>query len=78
MNDFATPTFFKHVRVAADAAKAHGMWIDETFGTGWPFGGGLAITPELSAIELRFADNIVVGPKQYSGKLAIPSFNRAL
>lgn len=75
VNDFATPTFFKHVRVAADAAKAHGMWIDDTFGTGWPFGGGLAITPELSSIDLRFTDNIVFGPQKYSGKLAIPEFH---
>lgn len=74
-NDFATPAFFKHVRVAADAAKSHGIWIDDTFGTGWPFGGGLAITPELSSIDLRFADNIVVGPQKYSGKLAIPEFH---
>jgi hypothetical protein len=74
VNDFATPTFFQHVRVAADAAKAHGMWIDDTFGTGWPLGGGLAITPELSAIELRFADSVVVGPRSYSGKLTIPEF----
>jgi hypothetical protein len=73
-NDFATPAFFKHVRVAADATKAHGMWIDDTFGTGWPFGEGLAITPELSSIDLRFADNIIVGPKKYSGKLTIPEF----
>ena len=75
VNDFATPTFFKHVRVAADAAKAHGMWVDDTFGTGWPFGGGLAITPELSSIDLRSADNIVVGPQNYSGKLTIPRFH---
>ena len=75
VNDFATPTFFKHVRVAVDAAKAHGMWIDDTFGTGWPLGGGLAITPELSSIDLRFADNIVVGPQKYSGKLTIPEFH---
>jgi len=75
VNDFASPAFFKHVRAAADAAKTHGMWIDDTFGTGWPFGGGLAITPELSAIELRFADNIVVGPRNYSGKLDIPKFH---
>jgi hypothetical protein len=75
VNDFATPTFFKHVRVAAAAANVHGMWIDDTFGTGWPFGGGLVITPDLSAIELRSADNFVVGPKSYSGKLDIPKFH---
>ncbi|MGD0732672.1 MAG: glycosyl hydrolase, partial [Terracidiphilus sp.] len=78
LNDFATPTFFQHLRAVSDAAKAHGMWIDDTFGTGWPLGGGLAITPELSAIELRFADNIVVGPEGYSGKLDIPEFHPAL
>lgn len=75
VNDFATPTFFNHVRVAADAAKDRGMWIDDTFGTGWPFGGGLAITPELSSIELRFADNVVAGPQRYWGKLRIPEFH---
>ena len=74
LSDFATPAFFSHVRVAADAAKARGMWVDDTFGSGWPFGGGPAITPELSAIELRSADNIAVGPKSYSGKLQVPEF----
>ncbi len=66
------------MRTAADAAKAHGMWIDYTFGTGWPFGGGLAITPELSAIELRYADTIVDGPKAFSGKLTIPQWQPGL
>lgn len=75
VNDFATPAFFNHVRAAADAAKAHGMWIDDTFGTGWPFGGGLAITPELSSIDLRSTDTVVVGPRSYSGKLGIPEFH---
>jgi hypothetical protein len=78
INDFATPAFFDHVRVAADAAKLRGMWIDDTFGTGWPFGGGSAITPELSSIELRFADNVVVGPKPSPGKLTIPQFQPGL
>jgi len=78
LNDFATPAFFNHVRVAADAAKLRGMWIDDTFGTGWPSGGGWAITPELSAIELRFTDNVVVGPKPSPGKLTIPQFQPGL
>src|SRR5208337_1677159 len=78
VNDFATPSYFKHVRVAADAAKAHGMWIDDTFGTGWPLGGGLAITPELSPIELRNTDTIVDGPKAFSGKLQIPQWQPGL
>ena len=74
INDFATPAFFKHVRTAADAAKVRGMGIDDTFGTGWPLGGGLAITPELSSIELRFADNVFFGPNPIPGKLTIPQW----
>src|SRR5271169_5743100 len=67
MNQYATPPFCDHVRTAMDTAKSHGMWIDYTFGSGWPFGGGSTITPELSAIELRFADTTVDGPKAFSG-----------
>jgi hypothetical protein len=78
LNDFPTPAFFNHVRIAADAAKLRGMWIDDTFGSGWPFGGGLAITPELSSIELRFADNVVAGPKPSLGKLTIPQWQPGL
>jgi hypothetical protein len=74
INEYATPAYFNHVRAAMDAAKANGMWIDYTFGTGWPFGGGSVITPELSAIELRFADTTVDGPKTFSGKLDIPQW----
>jgi hypothetical protein len=74
INQYATPPFFDRVRTAMDTAKSHGMWIDYTFGTGWPFGGGSTITPELSAIELRFADTTVEGPKSFSGKLEIPQW----
>ena len=74
INDFPTPTFFKHVRAAADAAKLRGMWIDDTFGTGWPLGGGLAITPELSSIELRSADTVLKGPNSSPGKQTIPEW----
>jgi len=78
VNDYATPSFFQHVRAAADAAKARGMWIDYTFGTGWPFGGGLAVTPELAAIELRSSDTVVDGPKAFSGKLTISDWQPGL
>jgi len=78
VNEYATPRFFGHVRAAADAAKARGMWIDYTFGSGWPFGGGTAITPELSAIELRSADTTVEGPKAFDGKLTIPEWQPGL
>ena len=74
VNSFAGPTYFHHLRTAVDAARSHGMWIDDTFGTGWPLGGGPAITPELSSIELRFADTVVIGPSAFSGKPAIPQW----
>jgi hypothetical protein len=54
------------------------MWIDYTFGTGWPLGGGLAITPELSPIELRSSDTVVDGPKAFSEKLTIPQWKPGL
>lgn len=78
VNDYATPEFFQHVRAAADAAKTRDMWIDYTFGTGWPLGGGLAITPELSPIELRSSDSVVDGPKAFSEKLTIPQWKPGL
>ena len=78
VESYATPEFFHHVRAAADAAKAHGMWIDYTFGSGWPFGGGMAITPELSAIELRFTDNTVTGPESAPVQLKIPQWQPGL
>ena len=78
VNAFATPSFFAHVRTAADAAKAQNMWIDDTFGTGWPFGGGTAITPELGAVELRFADTVIDGPKTAVGKVTIPEYQPGL
>jgi len=78
VNDYATPAFFQHVKAATDAAKSRGMWIDYTFGSGWPFGGGLAITPELAAIELRFEDTTVSGPKAFSAKLDIPQWKPGL
>ncbi|HEV2486542.1 MAG TPA: glycosyl hydrolase [Terracidiphilus sp.] len=74
INSFAQPSYFQHVRTAAEAARSHGMWIDNTFGTGWPFGGGMAITPELASIELCFADTFVSGPSAFFGKLAIPQW----
>ncbi len=70
---YATPSFFRHVGVAAEAARNHGMFIDYTFGSGWPFGGGMAITPELASIELRYAHLSVAGPAKLHQKLQIPA-----
>ena len=73
INGFATPPFFAHVRVAADEAERRGMFVDYTFGSGWPFGGGAAISPELAAIELRWSHRSLQGPARFQGRLQIPS-----
>jgi hypothetical protein len=73
INGFASPSFFRHVGVAVEEARNRGMFIDYTFGSGWPFGGGDAITPELSSIELRSSHLSVAGPAKLDQKLQIPS-----
>jgi hypothetical protein len=73
MNSFATPSFFRHVAAAAKEARDRGMFLDYTFGSGWPFGGGEAITPELASVELRSTHLSVRGPAQLAEKLQIPS-----
>lgn len=70
---FATPSFFEHVAVTVEEAREHGMFIDYTFGSGWPFGGGDAITPELASIELRSTHLSVAGPAKFRERLHLPS-----
>src|ERR1035437_1796552 len=36
INSFATPSFFRHVAVAVEEARSRGMFVDYTFGSGWP------------------------------------------
>ena len=50
-----TPTFFSHMQAALEEARAHGMWLDYTFGSGWPFGGAGAVTPELASGGIAMA-----------------------
>ncbi|HZQ43477.1 MAG TPA: glycosyl hydrolase [Acidobacteriaceae bacterium] len=73
INGFATPSFFRHVGIAADEARKRGMFIDYTFGSGWPFGGGEAVTPELASVELNSTHLSIRGPARLSQKLHIPS-----
>lgn len=73
MNSFATPSFFRHVATAAEEARNRGMFIDYTFGSGWPFGGGEAITPEFASIELRYTHLSVAGPAKLHQQLQVPS-----
>lgn len=73
MESYATPSFFQHVRTAAEEARGRGMFVDYTFGSGWPFGGGMAITPELASIELRWTHLSVQGPAHFHRRLEMPS-----
>ncbi len=73
IESYATPTFFRHVRTAVEEARNRGMFIDYTFGSGWPFGGGMAITPELAAIELRSTHMSVEGPAKFRQRLQLPA-----
>lgn len=75
VNAFATPLFFEHVGAAIDEARKHGMFIDYTFGSGWPFGGGYDITPELASIELRWTHLSVAGPAKFHERVEVPSID---
>lgn len=43
VNSFASPSFFRHVGVAAEEALKHDMFIDYTFGWGGRSGVGLKL-----------------------------------
>lgn len=70
---YASASFFRHVGVAAEAAQKRGMFVDYTFGSGWPFGGGEVITPELASVELRSTHLSVAGPAKLRRQLHVPS-----
>ncbi len=69
---FGTAGFFGHVRAAVDEARGRGMWMDLTFASGWPFGGGEAITPEFAGTKLVYADVAAKGGEHVHQKLALP------
>ena len=75
VSGFATPPFFENVAAAIDEARKHGMFIDYTFGSGWPFGGGYDITPELASIELRWTHLSVEGPAKFHERVEVPSID---
>ncbi len=73
VHDYRTPTFFGRVRAALEEASRRGMWIDYTMGSGWPFGGGLTITPELAELELRLAHRAVQGGRTFTDRIPWPA-----
>jgi Glycosyl hydrolases family 2, sugar binding domain. len=78
VNQYAEPSFFAHVRTAAEAAKALGLTLDYTLGSSWPSGGGFAIPPELAFTELTMARTEVKGGQAGPIKLTVPKRTRRL
>jgi hypothetical protein len=75
VSGFATPEFFENVAASIDEARKRGMFIDYTFGSGWPFGGGYDITPELVSVELRWTHLSVAGPAKFREQIEVPSID---
>jgi hypothetical protein len=69
VNDYLTPSFYRKVRAAAEEARDRGLFLDLTLGSGWPFGGGDVITPELAPIELRFTRKSLSGPSHFRDRI---------
>lgn len=73
INNYATPSFFDHVKAAAAAARSHGLKLDYTFGSAWPSGGGDAIPPEKALIELTMAVTPVEGGAAGPIRVKVPT-----
>lgn len=72
VQDFATPGFRAKLAALVARARELGLTVDMTFGSCWPMGGGIEITPELAAHEVTLAWTGVVGPVRYAGRPAQP------
>ena len=70
-----TPRYFQHVRTAVEEARHHGMWIDVTLGSGWPAGGGEAVTPERCVTDLRYSETAAKGGERFRRALDLPSIS---
>lgn len=77
VNGYLSPAFFGHVGAALEAAHQHDMWLDYTFGSGWPFGGA-GITPELASVELRSAHQTIYGPVHFHGMIQMPEMDASI
>ena len=75
VDDYPTPTFYSHVTATLEEARLHGMWVDYTFGSCWPFGGAGAVTPEFASIQLLSAHQTIRGPVHFHGKLQMPQLS---
>src|SRR5262249_24622723 len=67
-----TSSVYRYVRAAAEEARDRGLFLDLTLGSGWPFGRGDVITPELASIELRSICNTISGPGHFRERIQLP------
>ena len=77
VNSYLTPAFFARMGTALEAAQQHGMWLDYTFGSAWPFGGA-GITPELASVELRSTHQTIYGPVHFHGAIQMPVLDASI
>jgi hypothetical protein len=78
VDDYLSPSFFAHMQSALEEARVKGMWMDYTFGSGWPFGGAGVVTPELASTELRSAHQTIRGPVHFHEKIMMPSLDESI
>lgn len=78
VDDYLTPSFYAHVGAALKEAQSKGMWLDYTFGSGWPFGGAGVVTPELASVELKSAHQTIRGPVHFHEKVMMPRLDSAI
>ncbi len=78
VDNYLTPAFFAHMQAALEEARTRGMWLDYTFGSGWPFGGAEAVTPESASVELRSAHQTIRGPVKFHAKITMPDPDESL
>lgn len=70
--EFGTSSFFNHLRTVVDETRSRGMWIDLTFTSGWPYGGGDAVTPKRAVTELLYSEAAAAGSARFHQKLNLP------
>lgn len=78
VDDYLSPSFFAHLGAALDEARGRGMWLDYTFGSGWPFGGAGVVTPEIASTELASAHQVIRGPVHFHQKIMMPLLDKGI
>lgn len=71
--EFLSPKWISMMRHVGDEGKRLDFGVDMATGTGWPFGGGPVVTPELADTKVERRDGKLVGvPTQMKVKRAAP------